>query len=134
MNDFLWTVQTLLAVHTVMGAVWKFSNSAQTVPSLKAIPHELWLAIGVVELLCALGLIVPVFKKSLGILAPIAATCIAAEMLFFCGLHFYPGDANYSHPIYWLIVAGICAFVAYGRFALEPIQSTLGGESDEIQG
>lgn len=24
--------------------------------------------------------------------------------------------------IYWLVVAAICAFIAYGRFALKPIQ------------
>lgn len=89
-------------------------------PSLKAIPHEVWLGMSVFELLCSLGLIIPVFNKRLAILAPIAAACIAAEMLLFSGLHIYSGDANYSHMIYWLIVAAICAFIAYGRFVLKP--------------
>ena len=62
MNILLWVLQILLALHTVMGAVWKFSNSAeQTVPSLKAIPHGVWLAMSVFELLCSLGLILPAF-------------------------------------------------------------------------
>jgi hypothetical protein len=40
MNILLWILQILLALHTAMGAVWKFSHSAeQTMPSLKAIPH-----------------------------------------------------------------------------------------------
>ena len=53
-------------------------------------------------------------------MAPIAAACIAAEMLLFCGLHMYSGDPNYGHLIYWLVVAGVCAFVDYGRLVLKP--------------
>ncbi len=119
MNIFLWVLQILLALHTIMGAVWKFSNSEQTVPSLKAIPHEVWLAMIVIELLCSLGLILPALNKHLAILAPIAAVCIAAEMLLFSGFHIYSGDANYGQMIYWLVVAALCAFIAYGRFVLK---------------
>jgi hypothetical protein len=88
--------------------------------SLKAIPHGVWLAMSVFELLCSLALILPAFNKPLAILAPIAAACIAAEMLLFSGLHIYSGDANYGPMIYWLVVAALCAFVAYGRFVLKP--------------
>jgi hypothetical protein len=105
----------------MIGAVWKFSNSEQTVPSLKALPHEVWLGMSVLELLCSLALIVPAFSKSLGILVPIAAICIALEMLFFSGVLMYSADANYGHLIYWLVVAALCAFIAYGRVVLEPI-------------
>jgi peptidoglycan/LPS O-acetylase OafA/YrhL len=119
MNIFLWILQILLAVHTAIGAVWKFSNSEQTVPSLKAIPHGVWLAMIGVELLCSLGLILPAFKKSAAILAPVAAVCIGAEMLLFCGFHIYSGEANYGPIIYWLVVAAICAFIAYGRLVLK---------------
>jgi DoxX-like family len=107
-------------LHTIIGAVWKFSNSEQTVPSLKAIPHEVWQAMIVIEMLCSLGLILPALNKRLAILSPIAAVCIAAEMLFFSGLHIYSGDANYGQMIYWLVVAAICAFIVYGRFVLKP--------------
>jgi len=72
----------------------------------------------VFELLCSLGLVLPAFNKPLDILTPVAAVCIAAEMLLFCGMHILSGDANYCHVIYWLVVAAICAFIAYGRFVL----------------
>lgn len=121
MNILLWVLQVLLAVHTAIGAVWKFSNSEQAVPSLNAIPHGVWLGMSVIELLLSLGLILPAFNKSLGFLAPVAAVCIAAEMLLFCALHLYSGDANYGPMIYWLVVAAICAFIAYGRFVLQPL-------------
>ena len=121
MNIVLWVLQILLALHTAIGAVWKFSNSEQTVPSLKAIPHGVWLAMSFVELLCSLALVLPAVSTSLAILAPIAAACIAAEMLLFSGLHIYSGDANYGPMIYWLVVAALCAFLAYGRFVLKPL-------------
>jgi DoxX-like family len=120
MNVFLWILQVILAMHTVMGALWKFSNSEQAVPVLTAIPHGIWLTLGVLELLLALGLILPAFNKRLAALAPIAAICIAAEMLCFCVLHVQSGAAGYSHPIYWLVVAAVCAVVAYGRLRLRP--------------
>ncbi len=89
-------------------------------PTLKAIPSGVWLSMSVLELLCALALILPAFNKPLAILAPIAAACIAAEMLLFSGLHIYSGETNYSPMMYWLVVAAICAFIAYGRFILKP--------------
>jgi DoxX-like protein len=121
MNIVLWVLQALIALHTAVGAVWKFSNSEQAVPALKAIPHGVWLGMSVLELLCSLALILPALSRPLGILAPIAATCIAAEMLLFCALHIYSGEADYSPMIYWLVVAAICAFIAYGRFVLKPL-------------
>lgn len=121
MNIFLWILQILLAVHTVIGAVWKFSNSEQTVPSLQAIPHGVWMALIGFEFLCSAGLVLPAINKRFAILAPIAALGIAAEMLLFCAVHIYSGDANYSQMIYWFVVTVICAFIAYGRFVLKPL-------------
>lgn len=121
MNILLWVLQILLALHTAIGAVWKFYNSEQTVPSLSAIPHGVWLAMSVFELLCAVSLVIPAVYKPLATLAPIAVVCIAAEMLLFCGLHIQSGDANHGQMLYWLVVAAICAFIAYGRFVLKPL-------------
>jgi hypothetical protein len=121
MNIVLWILQIALALHTVIGAVWKFSHSEQTVPSLKAIPHGAWLALCGIELLCSVGLILPAFNRSLSTLVPIAATAIATEMLLFCGVHLRSGEAKHGEMIYWLIVAAVCAFTAYGRIRLKPL-------------
>ena len=120
MNILLWVLQILLALHTVMGAVWKFFNSERTVSSLSAIPHGVWTSLSVIEVLCAIGLILPAISKRLGNAAPIAATVIAAEMVLFCGVHLYSRDPNYGPMIYWLVVAAISGFIAYGRFVLRP--------------
>ena len=120
MNILLWVLQVLLALHTTMGAVWKFSHSGADV-SLKAIPHGVWLSLIVIEFLCALGLVMPAISKNLGILAPVAATVIGAEMLFYCIMQFATGEVVYSEIIYWLVVAAFCAFIAFGRFVLKPL-------------
>lgn len=122
MNILLWVLQGLLALHTAIGAIWKFSHSAeQTMPSLSAIPQGVWLGMSGLELLFSLGLVLPAFYKPLARLIPLAATCIAAEMLLFCGLHLASGDANYGPMIYWLVVAALCALIAYGRLVLKPL-------------
>lgn len=123
MNFLLWILQIILALHTAMGAIWKFSNAEQAVPSLKAIPHGVWLGMGVVELFLVVCLILPAISKPVAILAPIAAVCIAAEMLFFCAMHLRAGDPNIGPMIYWIVVAAFCAFIAYGRFVLRSNKS-----------
>ena len=121
MNVVLWVFQVLLALHTGMGAVWKFSHSAEAVPSLKAIPHVVWVSLSIVELLCVVGLILPMFNKQLGMLAPIAAGVIIAEMLLFTAVQIASGTGGSGQIVYWLVVAVVCAFIAYGRFVLAPL-------------
>lgn len=121
MNIFLWILQTLLALHTIMGAVWKFSHTAeQTMPSLKAIPQTAWFALAGVELLCAVFLILPAVYKPAAVLVPLAAIGIALTMLLFCVMELLSSNANMGSIIYWLVVVSICAFIAYGRFVLRP--------------
>lgn len=121
MNIVLWVLQILLALHTAAGAIWKFFNTEQTVPSLSAIPHGVWLGISVFELACVAGLVIPALYRPLAILAPLAAIGIAAIMLVYCMLHILSGDPNHGQMIYWLVVAAVCAFIAYGRFVLSPL-------------
>ena len=90
-------------------------------PSLKAIPHGMWLGLIVVEVVCSVGLILPAAHRPAAILAPIAAMLVAAEMLLFSGIHLNAGESNHSPMIYWLVVAALCAFVALGRLVLEPL-------------
>lgn len=122
MNVVLWVLQVLLALHTAVGAVWKWSNSEHTMPSLGAIPHWLWLGMSGIELLCAVALIVPAFNKRLAILAPVAAAFVAGEMLFFSAVHLASGSTSMGPVIYWIVVAAVCAVIVYGRLALKPVR------------
>ncbi len=125
MNILLWVLQILLAFHTIMGAVWKFSNPSQSIPSLEAIPPSGWMVLSVIELLCGLALILPLLKRSLGSLASYAALFIAAEMLLYCVLHLFSGEPGYNPMIYWVVVAAISAFLAYGRLVLAPRDASI---------
>jgi hypothetical protein len=91
MNNFLWVLQVLLALHTVTGAIWKFSNSEQTVPSLKAMPHGVWLSLIGLELIVAVALVLPAVARNLGFVVPVAAVAIALEMLLFAVFDFRSG-------------------------------------------
>lgn len=121
MNIFLWVLQVLLALHTLVGAAWKFTNSEQSVPSLNAIPHGLWMGLIVFEILCALGLVYPAMNRQMAMLIPIAAIGIAVEMLLFSGVHIASGMGSNSQLIYWLVVAAIGVFIAYARLSLKPL-------------
>jgi hypothetical protein len=120
MNIVFWVLQVLLALHTAMGAVWKFSNSSQSVPSLSAIPVAVWQGLSVLELVCSLGLVLPAFYKPLAWVVPLSAACIAAEMLIFCAVHLRSSETGNGPMVYWLVVAALCSFTAYGRFVLKP--------------
>ena len=128
MNVLFWVLQILLAVHTAIGAAWKFSNPASSMPSLGGIPPGVWIGLSIVELVCVVALIVPAFNKQLAIWAPIAAGFIAAEMVFFSGVYLAAGSgAGIGPVVYWLIVAAICAFIVYGRLVLAPIRPATAG-------
>jgi hypothetical protein len=121
MNIVLWALQAVLALHTLVGAGWKFSHTAeQTMLSLKAIPNGGWKVMAVIEILCAFGLIIPALSNSAGVLAPCAAAIIAGEMLLLTGVHLSSGAKSRGPVGYWLGVAAISAFVSYARFMLTP--------------
>ncbi|MBX7097058.1 MAG: DoxX family protein [Myxococcaceae bacterium] len=116
MNALLWVFQILLALHTLMGAVWKVTNSEQSVPSLSALPHAAWLALIGVEVLCAVGLVLPALVKPLAKFALVAAAALVVEMLLFSVLHLASGSTQHGEMIYWLVVAGFAGFIAVGRW------------------
>lgn len=122
MNIALWVLQVLLAVHTLLGAVWKVLNPPAAVSGLTAIPRPLWLGISVIELFLALGLVLPAFHRPAAILAPLSAAGVAAIMLAYSAIFLYSRDPNYGQLIYWLVVAALCAVIVLGRLVLSPLQ------------
>ena len=122
MNILLWVLQVLAAV--VYGAsgsmkVFTFDRISEQVRSFDALPREVWMALGIVELVCMVGLIVPAAFHWRPALTVAAATVLALESLVFIGVH-----AKYREitPIVMSGVLGLLmAFIAYGRMVLKPI-------------
>lgn len=120
MNILLWIFQSLMAAHTLMGAIWKFSNPAQNMPSLAAIPPQAWIGLSIIEMVAVVGFLAPVFGPRYGLTPPVAAGVILVEMLLFCVLHLTSGETKHGPLGYWLVVAAVCGFIIYGRVSLSP--------------
>ena len=121
MSLVFWILQGLLAIHTAIGAGWKLFNPSPSVPTLSAIPGAVWIALIPLELLCALGMVLPAVLASPGWVVPAAALGIALEMLLFTVVHLRSGAEDTGPMVYWLAVAGICAVVALGRMVVAPL-------------
>ena len=122
MNILLWVLQILAALLYGASGVMKvflFDKVSEGVPSFGALPREAWTALGILELVCAVGLIVPAAFHWHPPLTILAATVLTIESLVFVWVH-----AKYREvaPIVMSGVLGVLmAFLAYGRMVLSPI-------------
>ena len=122
MNILLWVLQILAAL--VYGAsgvmkVFLFDKVSADVQSFGALPREAWMALGILELVCTVGLIVPGAFHWRPSLTVVAATVLAIESLVFIGVHIKYREIP---PIIMSGVLGLLmAFIAYGRMILKPI-------------
>ena len=121
MNILLWVLQVLGALLYGSSGVMKvfmFDKISQDVPSFGALPREAWMTLGILELACAVGLIVPAAFHWQPVLTILAATVLAVESLVFVGVHIK------YHELTPLILSGVLgllmAFIAYGRMVLKP--------------
>src|SRR5262245_565899 len=122
MNILLWVLQVLAALLYGASGVMKvfmFDKVSGDVPSFGALPREAWTALGILELVCTVGLIVPGALRWRPSLTVVAATVLAIESLVFIGVHVKYREIA---PIIFSAVLGLLmAFVAYGRMFLTPI-------------
>ena len=122
MHTALWVLQSLGAL--VYGAsgvmkVFMFDKVSGDVPSFGAMPKNAWLTLGVIELVCVVGLIVPGLLHTHPTITVAAAAVMALESLVFIWVHMKYREAG---PIAFSVVLGlVMAFVAYGRLALHPL-------------
>jgi hypothetical protein len=120
-NILLWVLQVLAAVLYGASGVMKvfmFDKISKDVRSFDALPRQAWMALGILELVCTVGLTVPALFHWHPPLTAAAATVLAIESLVFIGVH-----AKYRE-IAPMILSGVLgllmAFIAYGRMVLEP--------------
>ena len=122
MNILLWVLQVLAALlYSASGVmkVFMLDKASEGVPSFGALPRKAWMALGILELVCSVGLIVPAALRWQPTLTVLAATILAIESLAFIGVHVKYREIS---PIILSGVLGlIMAFVAYGRMVLKPI-------------
>src|SRR5260221_1248867 len=90
MNMLLWVLQTLAAL--LYGAsgimkVFMFDKVSKGVQSFGALPRPVWTALGLLELICTVCLVVPSVLHWHPILTVIAAGALAIESIVFIGVH-----------------------------------------------
>jgi hypothetical protein len=99
--------------------VFMFDKVSHDVPSFGALPRPAWTALGILELISVVGLIVPSALRWQPQLTVAAAAILAVESLVFIFVHVKYREAA---PIIMSAVLGVVmAFVAYGRMVLKPI-------------
>ena len=122
MNILLWVLQVLAALLYGSSGVMKvfmFDKVSQDVPSFGALPRKAWMTLGILELVCTAGLIVPAALHWQPQLTVLAATVLAIESLVFIGVHVKYREIT---PIIMSVGLGLLmAFIAYGRMVLKPI-------------
>ena len=116
MNILLWVLQSLAALLYSASGVMKafmFDKVSHDVPSFGALPRRVWIPLGIMELICVVGLVVPVVFRGLSVMTATAAAILAIESLAFIGVH-----AKYRE-VGSMIMCGalglVMAFIAYGR-------------------
>ncbi|MBO9539084.1 DoxX family protein [bacterium] len=124
MNILLWVLQAVLALQAFAGGaykIFKFDDIAQ-MPVMAALPRSGWGAVGVLEMVCAVLLIVPAATKWMPVLTPIAAAVLVLESLALAGLYGrHSLQLSAANPlVYVLVGAALAAVVAYGRYAFLP--------------
>jgi uncharacterized membrane protein YphA (DoxX/SURF4 family) len=122
MNILLWVLQVLAALLYGSSGVMKvfmFDKVSQDVPSFGALPRKAWMTLGIVELVCTVGLIIPAAFHWQPPLTILAATVLAVESLVFVWVHVKYREVA---PMILSGVLGLLlAFIAYGRMFLQPI-------------
>lgn len=99
--------------------IFLFDKVSADVPSFGALPREAWMVLGILELVCAPGLIIPAVLHWRPTLTVAAATVLALESLVFIWVHVKYGE---TPSIVMSAILGLTmAFIAFGRMALKPV-------------
>lgn len=132
-NVLLWALQILWGVFfsfTGFGkvlaadpAVWH--RMVHQVAWFSAVPQGLFVFIGLCEGLGGVALIVPTMTRIAPKLTPIAAAGLALIMVLAAAFHIARGEASFFVPVN-LILGGVAALIAYGRFALPIAPAPIG--------
>src|ERR1700689_5481033 len=122
MNILLWGLQVLAALLYGSSGVMKvfmFDKVSEQVPSFGALPREAWMALGILELVGTVGLIVPAALHWQTACTEVAPPVLTIESLVFVWVHARYGEIT---PIILSGMLGLLmSVIAYGRMVLKPV-------------
>lgn len=119
MNVVLWTLQLLLALMYVAGGAYKAFNVEELAGAMNGLPHGGWRAIGALEIVGGLLLVVPGLTGWMSQLTPLAAIVLTLETLLLAAFYArYSLALTAANPLVWAVaMALLVAVVAWGRYA-----------------
>ena len=114
MNILLWVLQVVLGLYYLMGGGWMLSK----VPAgwSKIMPKPAWQAVGLLQILFALGLVLPELIGMSPQIISISAIGLAAET----GLVGILTKPKFQGALWIVIPAVLALFVAYERMPQRP--------------
>ena len=120
MNTTLWIVQGILAMMFLMVGMMKLRKTKEEMAEKMAWVEDFTQSqvrnIGIVEVMGALGLILPMATGILPILTPLAALGLALTMVGAFMTHMRRKDPMVPMGVMNMMLFMMAAFVAYGRF------------------
>ncbi len=127
MKYALWIVQVLLALAFLAAGSMKiltpYESLLESLPWVEVFSAIPWVItiIGIIEVLGAIGLILPALTRILPLLTPLAGAGLALTMVGAAILHASRGEWGNIVPNTVLLL--LASFVVYGRYKLLPITS-----------
>ncbi len=123
MNGMLWVLQVSIALVFLTTGLLKVSQPKEKLEQqmswVKGARVSTVKIIGALEILGALGLILPALTGIMPWLTPLAAVGLALTMIGAIATHFQLGE--YSKIWLPVILLVLTFFVAYGRFVIAPV-------------
>lgn len=116
MNILLWVLQVALALWNIIGGFYMANNyrDLANVGVLNSLPGPAWIALGVLQILFALGLILPGLLRMSPRLVPVAAACLAVISLL--GIVLFAAYAGFPGILWGVVPAILAGIVAYYRW------------------
>jgi uncharacterized membrane protein len=121
MDVILWIAQVVLAgLFAVFGVTHatRRESMREQAPWMWALPREAMLIIGTLDILGAVGLILPAVTRIQPWLTPLAALCLAVLMGF--AIIFHASRREFRNIALNVILGLLAAFIAWGRFIAAP--------------
>jgi hypothetical protein len=125
MNIVFWSLQAVLALLFLAGGSYKAFSFQQLASQFSEVPHVGWRALGFLEMAGGVLLIVPAALKWMPSLTAYAAAVLTLETFALAALYArHSTKMKPENPMIWALVMGVLvAFVAYGRYVLNPVVS-----------
>lgn len=120
----LWVAQVMLALAFGMAGFMKLTTPLDQLGEMMSFVNSSpdWLVyfIGTVEVLGAIGVILPALTRIMPFLTPLAAVGFAIIQVLAIGVHASMGETAMTLPVN-LVLLALSVFVAWGRFKAAPI-------------